>query len=282
MTAWRGVLQQLLGKIGGRHLDDSSSPVVVGATSPIVVGATGGSGTRAIHSVLARSGVFMGVRLNGAGDAMDFEPFLDEIINPTLENVRSLKYELSSLPSPYRNQALLRLRDICKCYVADRPIELRSWGWKNPRSMYILPFICAVYPDLRFVHVIRDGRDMAVSSNQNQLRKHYGPLFGHPRRESAPIASIELWARANLDVAAWCEVRLAKRYLQVKFEDLCTSPATTAEHLLAALGVEADPGTVTGHIVPPKTLGNWRNQNEQLINRLNETGRIALEAFGYL
>ncbi len=272
--AWRGALQKFLGRIDVRRPDHSSSPIVVGGT--------GGSGTRAVHGVLARAGVFMGVRLNGAGDAMDFPPFLDEIINPTLERTRSLNYELSSLPSSHCDQALSRLREISARHVADRPVHLRVWGWKNPRSLYILPFICAVYPGLRFVHVIRDGRDMAVSSNQNQLWKHYAALFGRAPGETVPVASIELWARANLDVAAWGEAQLAKRYLRIRFEDLCTSPATTVEGLLAKLHIGIDPRTVAGHILPPKTLGRWRYEHEQLIEKLNETGRVALEAFGYL
>lgn len=272
--AWKGALQKLLGRSDVQRPDYSSSPIVVGAT--------GGSGTRAVHGVLARAGVFMGVRLNGSGDAMDFVPFLDEIINPTLERTRSLNYELSSLPSSHCDRALSRLREISGRYLADRPVHLRAWGWKNPRSIYILPFIYAVYPGLRFVHVVRDGRDMALSSNQNQLRQHYAALFGRAPRETGPVESIELWTRANLDVAAWGEAHLAKRYLRVRLEDLCTSPATTVEGLLATLRVEADPGTVAGHILPPKTLGRWRSEHEQLIEKLDETGRVALKAFGYL
>ena len=78
---------------------------VIGGWPPIVVGATSGSGTRVVQAVLARAGVFMGVRLNEAGDAMDFEPILDELINPVLAVTRSLDYRAekpSRAAAPHR------------------------------------------------------------------------------------------------------------------------------------------------------------------------------------
>ncbi|BCW93430.1 MAG: hypothetical protein KatS3mg007_1324 [Thermoanaerobaculum sp.] len=53
-----------------------------------------------------------------------------------------------------------------------------AWGWKEPRSIYLLPFWNELMPSLRFIHVIRDGRDMAFSANQNQLRKHGKCILG--------------------------------------------------------------------------------------------------------
>ena len=62
----------------------------------------------------------------------------------------------------------------------------RPWGWKEPRSIYLLPFFHQQLPALRFLHVVRDGRDMALSANQNQLRKHGNGLPSPPtfRRRS--------------------------------------------------------------------------------------------------
>ena len=58
----------------------------------------------------------------------------------------------------------------------------RPWGWKEPRSVYLLPFLAAELPGLRFLHVVRDGRDMAFSENQVQLRKHGDAVLGRERR----------------------------------------------------------------------------------------------------
>ena len=60
---------------------------------PVVIGATGGSGTRAFHGIMGELGLFMGERVNGAGDAMDFEPFLDRWINPIISSQGRLDYD---------------------------------------------------------------------------------------------------------------------------------------------------------------------------------------------
>jgi hypothetical protein len=57
------------------------------------------------------------------------------------------------------------------------------WGWKGPRAIYFLPFYQAVFGDhFRFLHVLRDGRDVSFGDNQMQFwmlcAKFYGPESG--------------------------------------------------------------------------------------------------------
>src|SRR5205085_1459924 len=90
--------------------------------------------------------------------------------------------------------------------------EAVAWGWKEPRSIYLLPFYRRRMPDLRFLHVVRDGRDMALSSNQNQLRKHGAMLLAPEELElPPPVQSITLWSRINLQATAFGEQVLGER-----------------------------------------------------------------------
>jgi len=249
---------------------------------PIVVGATGGSGTRAVHGVLAAAGVYMGVNLNGAGDAMDFEPLLDDAINPVIGLTRSLDYEPSTLPAALRRPLLERLDRTIVAYCSAVPSGAARWGWKNPRSMYILPLITALHPDLTFVHVIRDGRDMALSDNQNQLNKHFAALFGRAPAESQLADSIRLWARANRDVAGWGRRRLGRRYVQVRMEDLCRQPMTALHDLCTRLDLVGDLAALTETIRPPGSLGRWRDLPGQRVAEMAQAGADGLAAFGYV
>src|SRR5215204_6276776 len=124
-----------------------------GAVPPIVVGGTGGSGTRVVQAVLTRAGAFMGIRLNVAGDAMDLEPVLDQIINPVIAVTRSLDYAVEDLPNALVGHALSTFDDAVRRYCSERPAGMR-WGWKNPRSMYVLPLIHIRFPEMIFVHVL--------------------------------------------------------------------------------------------------------------------------------
>jgi len=41
----------------------------------------------------------------------------------------------------------------------------RMWGWKDPRTTLTFPVWLRVFPEARFVHVIRNGIDVAISLN---------------------------------------------------------------------------------------------------------------------
>lgn len=252
--------------------------------SPVVIGATGGSGTRALRQALSAAGVFMGRRLNEAGDAMDFEPFLDEAIDAILSHTRSLDYRLPDLPRQMRVAMRRRFAAILSVYAAERP-RSRPWGWKNPRSMYILPLILDCCPGLRFVHLVRDGREMALSVNQIQPKKHYAALTGHPLPDDLAAGSIELWSRANLDVMNWSRIHLGARYRLLRFEDLCADPGRVMEELLCWIGsglgsAEAIAKAVATVAMPP-SLGRWRGLDPARLALLESIGSPALRAFNY-
>lgn len=255
-------------------------------TPPIVIGATGGSGTRALHAALSAAGLYMGERVNGAGDAMDFEPFLDDVINPILATTRSPDYRLDDLPSDVRRQWIRRLTGIVRIHAASTQSMETGWGWKNPRSMYVLPLIAAVVPDFRFVHLVRDGRDMALSSNQNQTRKHFEALFGEPVQEQPQRAAIRLWARANNAVADWGERELGPRYLRVRFEDLCSDPETTMERILI-LQPQSDQRRLhmarqsAAEVAMPPSTGRWHSLAAGAKAVLNDQASDTLARFGY-
>ena len=111
---------------------------------PGVIGATGGSGTRVLAAIAQRGGMFVGSDLNRSLDALDFAAFFD----------RWAGRELAP-------EAAAELRALVARQHAEA--EGRPWGWKEPRSVYLLPFLAAELPGLRFLHVVRDGRDMALS-----------------------------------------------------------------------------------------------------------------------
>src|SRR5205807_8226874 len=107
-------------------------------------------------------------------------------------------------------------------HLSGSTAESTRWGWKAPRSVYLLPFLHAQFPQLKFIHVLRDGRDMAFSKNQNQLRKHGRAILNWRERwfYPVPLRSLLLWERVNLRAAEYGEGRLCENYYRVRFEDL--------------------------------------------------------------
>lgn len=240
-------------------------------TGPAVVGATGGSGTRVVARILREAGLFTGTELNESEDAWKFGDFSDRWIDVFLSQSplsagteRAMLDDLSAL-----------VREHCAPLASGQP-----WGWKEPRSIYLLPFFHRQLPVLRFLHVVRDGRDMALSTNQNQLRKH-----GHAARipPDLPEAerSISLWSWVNLAAARYGEEHLGDRYLRIRFEDLCTSPVEIANDVLRFFELSGDSALALDAVSAPGSLGRWRNESTATIARLEEHGGQALVELGY-
>ena len=244
---------------------------------PRVIGATGGSGTRVLARITSAGGLFIGTRLNDYEDALDFGEYSDRWINPFVS-------ANGSLPDAERQEMTSELATIVERHCADLPAEALGWGWKEPRSIYLLPYLDTVLPTLRYVHFVRDGRDMAFSENQNQLRKHGSVVLDDAeRRLDAPLQSIALWTAVNLRAADYGESVLRDRYLRVRFEDLCTEPAATARSVYEFFGLEGDAeGMAVEAVRPPSTLGRWRNEKTTTVKALQEIATPALERFGYV
>lgn len=254
---------------------------------PVVICATGGSGTRAMRVMLERAGVYMGAGddVNNVGDAMPFEPFLDEHINAVMSETRSLDYALDGLSPGLRGAVIRGFRGCVRHWLKGRPRAAARWGWKNPRAMYMLPVIRAVFPRFRVIHMVRDGRDMAVSTNQWQFIKHYEAVLDAQRAgDDDPIESCRLWSKANLDAARWAEREIPGHYLRVRLEDLVQRPGDVGREVLAFLNL--DQGLLDhaiAEIAEPPSLFRWRRIiPAEALEVLQAENHRTLEAFGYL
>jgi hypothetical protein len=240
-------------------------------TGPAVIGATGGSGTRVVARVLRDAGLFTGTELNESEDAWKLGDYSDRWINGYLSETgdepafeRAMLDDLTEL-----------LIDHCAALAPGH-----GWGWKEPRSIFLLPFFHRHLPALRFLHLVRDGRDMALSTNQNQLRKH-GTAAPIPPDLPPPARSIALWSWINLRAARYGEERLGDRYLRIKFEDLCARPVEIAGDILRFFDVAGDPGLALDAVVEPNSLGRWQRESPATIAELEEHGGHALIELGY-
>jgi hypothetical protein len=162
-------------------------------------------------------------------------------------------------------------------------VGARAWGWKEPRSSFLLPFFHAHFPKLKFLHVVRDGRDMAYSANQNQLAKHRSALLEQSEADWAePLQSIALWSRLNLRVADYAEQHLLGQYARIRFEDLCREPVETIRHIFEFFGLEGDAESLARlEVSSPGSLGRWRHQEPATVEALHRVGGTALRKFGY-
>jgi len=260
-------------------IDEPQTALSLGTaiTGPNVIGATGGSGTRVVARIVRDGGMFIGSNLNAYEDALPFGEYSDRWINEFVA--------AAGAPAPEDLLVPMRadLDSLVRSHLADLPSSAAAWGWKEPRSIYYLPFLDAAMPSLRFVHFVRDGRDMAFSENQNQLVKHGDAVLGDDlRKAKKPVRSIAVWSRVNEAAADYGEQRLGDRYLRVRFEDLCTNPLETVRSITEFFGLDSDTEEAAVAVRPPDTIGRWQLRRKGIVDDLHRTAEPALARFGYL
>ena len=98
-------------------------------------------------------------------------------------------------------------------------------GDKTPRYIEDIPLLARLFPEARFVHMVRDGRDVAMS----YADVPFGP------KTVAKVA--RLWSER---VAKGMEAGAAipDRYLEVSYEDFVAHPETKMKSVCGFIGIE--------------------------------------------
>jgi len=240
---------------------------------PIVIGGNGHSGTRVFAEIVTLGGVFTGIRrLTKRKDSEDLR-----IIGLLNRWVRPFVYgTLSPEESSEMKRAFARR---LRLYF---PSRSRPWGFKNPRTMLLLPFLGELFPTMKFVHVVRDGRDVSLGNEfvGNAYVDAY--LRDDERALSAEEKMIIFWGRSNEAAMTYGESRLGSRYLRVRWEDLCRNPAVKTRQLLEFAGCSPErAGEISGVVRKPSSLGRWREFPADTQGRVESRGRAWLSKLGY-
>ncbi|HWA90657.1 MAG TPA: sulfotransferase [Rhizomicrobium sp.] len=108
------------------------------------------------------------------------------------------------------------------------------WGDKTPYYRVFLRDIASLLPEAHFIHVIRDGRDSALS--------YQGLWFG-------PGDDFEKQARfwSGEIAATRAQARDVARYSEVRYEALVTDPEAVLRELCPALELDYDPAMLAYH-----------------------------------
>lgn len=132
----------------------------------------------------------------------------------------------------------------------------KRWGEKTPNHGYYWEEILRGFPNAKFVHIIRDGRDVAISWKQARFGpKHY-------------YVAAKRWRDYLITMAEARKSILTANFFELRYEDLIRSPETTLRALCAYLGEEYYPEMLSFHkdTTPyPTDKRNLRNLSQPLM-----------------
>ncbi len=124
----------------------------------------------------------------------------------------------------------------------DKP-QAHTWVDHTPENISYTYSLLDVFPEAKFIHIIRDGRAIAASI----LPLDWGPNS---------IMKVSRWWMRMTSFGLAAEKALGpERVLRVKYEDLVLEPETTMRTISQFLGIEFQPAMLqaTGFNPPPYT-----------------------------
>jgi len=242
--------------------------------SPVAIGGVGGSGTRLVADLLRLLGFRLGEHLNPAGDSLWFTllfkyagvadlddaqfDLLAEMLVASLSggaplDARALQRldALAAVARPHHPLEQLRASADTLAAAAARPAHGAPWGWKEPNTHVVVERLWARLPGLRYVHVVRNGLDMAFSRNQNQLELWGPQVLG--RGPLSPARSLRYWCHVHQRMQALLAANQA-RMLWLDYDALCRDPRAGIARLCRFLDcpVPDDPAPLLALVQPPQ------------------------------
>ena len=142
------------------------------------------------------------------------------------------------------------------------PSFSRPWGWKEPNTHIVIDRLFSQMPRMKYIHVARNGLDMAYSRNQNQLRFWGKPVFG-TNQDITPRNALKFWCWVHERILRIGR-RMGKQFLLLRFEDLCHDPAANVRRILKFAGLKSDPDTISravSQVRSPETIGRHLSES---------------------
>lgn len=239
------------------------------------IGGVGGSGTRVVAGMLKELGYFIGGDLNSANDNLWYvllfnrrcalldSEFTDRLIDLFFQQMQSPRElepiereEIFAIAADNRIQhSKADLNAWAESFV-NHKTAAEKWAWKVPPTHVLVDRMLAKFPSLRYVHVVRDGRDMALSKNQNQL-KTWGPVFLSRDVQATPRDSLAYWCAVHrrLDELA---AKWPGRIHYLNYDRMLSDPETVLRAMFSFLECAVSEQMLSrfcDRIQPPSSIG---------------------------
>jgi hypothetical protein len=199
-------------------------------------------------------------------------------------------------------------------------LNKKMWVERSGASLTFLPVLKDIYPDARFVHVYRDGRDVAMSTVNHSPTRLYAHAWKTAKRvginplkrpfllAETPIVPMFEWAAVKLmglekklntplppqeTGAFWSDMvkiglqNLAdipeERLMSLRYEDLVVNPQSELSRLISFMGpgLEDDAWMAEASALPRYREPAWKQLPETEQAALNAACAEGLELLGY-
>lgn len=242
-------------------------------SQPIVLLGMHRSGTSLLARLMVDLGIYMGAWLSRDAESVFFqrlnrliykaagarwdevETLLEAITSDAFVSEQVAAMQMELLRNRHFPHPTLGIRRFFGAGAggADRWVALCKgstlpWGWKDPRTTLTLPIWGQVFPQVRWIHMIRNGVDVAISTHRRSAKQQ------HKLRNRLPALRMD-YNPATLDFdycfRLWeIYVSFATQHLSqmredsqlnMRYESLLTNPERELRRLLSFLDMPVAP-----------------------------------------
>jgi hypothetical protein len=189
--------------------------------APIVIGGFGGSGTRVPVLYLLALGV-----------NMLYDPEYHYKGKPIYETLVEFGHKWGKDSLNER----MDMEQLAGC-IACKEVDKRPWGWKMPSTMVYLQELHKLMPNMKFLHITRDPRDIAGHAIGAWVEM-YSPIFDKELEPDEAIREyMRLWGELNARTHRYGTEYMGDNYLHIKLEDLLPRNSDSLAQLAEFAGV---------------------------------------------
>ena len=209
----------------------------------------------------------------------------------TFWKIHLCEFYHAALNIPPQERCLAKLIDDFYCYYRrkQKPDATR-WGDKSLRNATQLPWISKLFPNAQYIHIIRDGRDVALSL-----------VAADAVGVNDLGVAAEHWKKSVQSARRFGQMLDKSRYLEIRYEKLAMNPEGEIRRVYEFLGYDysSDALQFNKNIkqlgdtsrplhsnlqkpVNTESIGRWRKQlNEQEKELLNRRLKALLVEINY-
>lgn len=163
----------------------------------------------------------LGPKINRYGDLsidQNFHHLIDDVIKLVRLHFVSWPVELNR-DSLFKRSATRSLYSINAIIYEDyaKHMKKNRWGCKSTFMIHYIDEILKVHPNAQFIHLVRDGRDVAVSARKSVFN-HFHPYY---------VA--KLWSKEQALAISWRQKIPASQFKTIRYEELIAHPESTVK-----------------------------------------------------
>jgi hypothetical protein len=254
--------------------------------APVVILARGHSGSRVLAWALQRLGIALGATDDKqTGDIQD-RRFTRRIKRIAIARLHGATDDRAT---DAQARALLRKAAPCKRWIAAHPPDHdpQRWGWKFPETCLIAPVVERAFPDARYIHLIRDGRDIAFKDHltddpHRALGRRLLTAAG-ALHDPTHLRAAKSWAFQERALAEFLRTIPQERRCRVRFEDLVAEPAPTVERCAEFLNLPMTDACreYLADKINPSKIAQHRHEDPALVAQVEAAIADELSRNGY-